>query len=163
MPTNRGRLALALILSPLVVHPVLAQPPVGAGAPVTPAAATPPGKTLQDVWDIAYLDGKRAGYVRLLVKEIPLPNGQKYIQAQRELKLTVRRYEDVAQVQVTAGTNESPEGKVLGTFMVQGLGKQITQQVKGTVEGNRLRLSAAGQQGSFDKYIPWDATVVGTF
>src|SRR5262245_57444902 len=113
--------ALALTLRILVTAAATAQQPIGVGAPAAPGVATPAGKTLHDVWDIAYLDGKRAGYVHLLVKEIPLPNGQKYIQAQRELALTVRRIGDIAQVQVTAGTNETPDGRVLGTFMVQGL------------------------------------------
>jgi Transglutaminase-like superfamily len=152
---------LALVLSQV---PAAAQPPAAAGVPAAPGAvAATKGTVIQDAWDVAYLDGKRAGYVHLVVKEIPLPSGQKFIRASRELKLAVRRFDDVARVQVTAGTDELPAGQVLGTFMVQSLGEQVTQKVVGTVEGKQLRLHAEGQQGNFDKYLRWDGRVVGTY
>ena len=55
------------------------------------------------------------------------------IRASREMKLSVLRHGDQATVQVIAGTDELPDGRVLGTFMTQMLGKKITQQVHGAV------------------------------
>lgn len=154
----------ALLVGTLAGTSLLAQqPPVGAGVPAAAGSITPKGKIVEDAWDIAYLDGKRAGYVHLLVEEIALPKGGTYLRASRELKLTVRRFADVAQIQVVAGTDELPTGKVLGTFMIQGLGKQVKQQVRGVVEGKQLRLTAQGEQGDFDKRIDWDERVLGTW
>src|SRR5262249_49162065 len=74
---------------------------------------------------------------------------------------TVRRGPDIARIQAMTGTDESPEGAVLGVFMRQGLAAQVTQEVWGTVDGKVLHLQARGEQGNFNKDVPWDPSVIG--
>jgi len=159
-------LTLAVCLTSLLGAPARAQQPAIAGIPNTPANANAAakGRTIQDVWDVAYLNGRRGGYVHLVVEEVPHPSGKTIIRASRDMKLTVRRHGDVAAVQVIAGTDELPDGRVLGTFMTQMLGKQIGQQVRGVVDpdGKQLHLTSQGTS-PLDKRIPWSASVLGTY
>src|SRR5262245_49867147 len=141
-------LTLGLSLVSVVVAPARAQQPAIAGIPNAPANANPvaKGRIIQEAWDVAYLNGKRGGYVRLVVEEVPHPSGKTIIRASRDLMLSVRRHGNKATVQLIAGTDELPDGRVLGTFMTQMLGKQIQQQVRGVVEpeGKQLHLTAQG-------------------
>jgi hypothetical protein len=159
-------LTLGLSLVAFVVAPARAQQPAITGIPNTPgnANATAQERIIQEAWDVAYLNGKRGGYVHLVVKEVPHPSGRTIIQASRDMKLTVRRHGDSATVQVIAGTEELPDGRVLGTFMTQMLGKQIGQQVRGVVEpdGKQLHLTSQGNP-PLDKRIPWGPGVLGTY
>src|SRR4051794_39481245 len=84
----RGRcLALALFAAPLFASPCGAQAPAIVGAPTVPGnAQAPAGKLVQEAWDIAFIDGKRAGYVHLVVEELPHKSGEKIIRASRELR-----------------------------------------------------------------------------
>src|SRR5262249_12083831 len=86
----------------------------------------------------------------------------KYYRAARTLKLTVKRYNDIATIDAVTGTEESGDGRVVAVFMRQGLGKKLDQVVNGTVEGNRLHTIAEGKM-QFDKFIPWNKDVVGAY
>src|SRR5207302_5038415 len=59
------------------------------------------------------------------------------------------------------GTDETPEGAVVGIFMRQGLAAQVTQEVLGKVDGKVLHLEARGEM-AFKKDVPWDSGVIGT-
>jgi hypothetical protein len=148
------------------VAPGRAQQPAITGIPNASANANAvsDGRIIQEGWDVAYLNGRRGGYVHLIVKEVPHPSGKTIIRASRDMKLTVRRHGDVATVQVIAGTDELPDGRVLGTFMTQMLGKQIGQQVRGVVDpdGKQLHLTSQGNP-PLNKRIPWGANVFGTY
>ncbi|MFO0808688.1 MAG: transglutaminase-like domain-containing protein [Gemmataceae bacterium] len=136
--------------------------PVVAAAQVAavPATTQPTSKIVKDNWDAAYLDGHRAGYVRLKVEEFTLAGGAKVIRASQEMNLNVRRGNDVNSIMVVTGTDELPDGKLIGVFMQQTLGKGVQQVVHGKVQGNQLQLTAQGPQGNFNKLIPWDPRVV---
>jgi hypothetical protein len=161
MLTSRGG---CLALAWLAVCPLLADGQTTPPAQAAPKAATQAqtGKTVRDDWDIAYLDGVRVGYVRLVVQEFTQPNGAKFLAARRTLSLTVRRGPDVARIEAVTGTDETPDGKVLGVFMQQGLGTQVQQTLRGTVQGNQLHITAEGKISNFDKNIPWNPAVLGT-
>jgi hypothetical protein len=121
----------------------------------------PQRKVLRDEWETAYLDGLRVGYTHLTVDEITPPSGTKYLRAARGLSLSVRRGRDLAHITALTGTDEQPDGTVLGIFMKQGLAAQVTLDLQGKVEGNKLRVKAVGD-ASFDKVMPWNPKVVGT-
>ncbi len=146
-------LCLAAVLPAVAV----AQVPQPAPPQTAPSAA----KVLRETWDAAYLDGYRAGYVRLKVEELTTSAGAKVHRATQEMSLRVRRGGQVAAIDVVSGTDEMPDGKVLGVFMTQSLAKQVTQTVFGQVQGDKLALKAAGQAANFTKQVPWDARVVG--
>jgi hypothetical protein len=133
-----------------------------AQTPTSDAPKPAQGKFVQDVWETAYLDGYRVGYMHLTVEEVTPPSGNKFLRAARDLNFTVRRGRDLARIKAMTGTDERADGTVLGVFMQQGLATQVTQDLRGTVEGNQLRVKAVGQQGNFDKAIPWNPKVLGT-
>jgi hypothetical protein len=113
-----------------------------------------------DLWDAAYLDGHRAGYIRLKVEEVPGPNGQKRRRVSQDMELRVRRGKDVAQIPVTTGSEETLDGKVCEVFMIQGLAQQVKQELRGHVVNQQLVVKAVGNQATFEKQIPWDPRVV---
>ena len=135
-------------------------------APAQQPGATRPaahqGKLVHDVWETAYLDGFRVGYLHLTVEEMTSPTGGKYLHAARDLNFSVRRGRDVARIKAVTGTDEMADGTVLGVFMRQGLAENVIQELRGKVVGNQLRVKAVGQQANFDKTIPWNPNAVGT-
>src|SRR5207237_4988731 len=97
------------------------------------------GKVVVDHWEAAYLEGGRAGYAHTFVEELN-EDGKRLYRATEELKLKVKRFSDVIDLGMHTGTTETADGKVIGTFMRQQLGKNKELQIIGTVMGNELRL-----------------------
>jgi hypothetical protein len=124
-----------------------------------PSGKVADDKLLQDLWDAAYLDGHPTGFVRLKVEEVVRPDGQKVIRSTQEMNLSVRRGGDIANVHAITGTDETENGTVIGVFMRQMLGKNVSQDLRGTVKGNQLETKAVGQS-NFEKPIPWDPRVL---
>jgi Transglutaminase-like superfamily len=117
------------------------------------------GKLIYENWMSASFDGVRAGYVYDSVIENDV-GGVKILKASRRLALNIRRFGDPAVMEAVTGTDEMPDGKVVGTFMKQQISKNVVTVVRGVVEGDQLHTTAEGQM-NFDKRIPWDPTVVG--
>jgi hypothetical protein len=118
------------------------------------------GRTVQDLWDVAYLQGARAGYVRTTTREIET-DGQNLLRTSVELNLTVKRFNDTVQLRAVTGTDETEAGKVVGVFMKQQLGANKTLTVSGKVQGNQLVLTLDGQHPM--KPAPWDDRVLGQY
>jgi hypothetical protein len=149
MRLSRGWIFAALLIAPGLAQ--AQQPP-----------AQPKGKIVQDVWETAYLDGIRVGYTHLTVEEFTRADGQKIMRAARDLNLTVRRGKDQARLQALSGTDETADGTVVGVFMKQLLGTQVTQELRGVVKDNQLQVTAVGES-SFKAGLQWNPKVVGTF
>src|ERR1019366_5156889 len=81
------------------------------------------GKVVLDQWDAAYLGDGKAGYVHTIAKEIDR-DGKKLIHTIVELRLTVKRFNDTIQMSMDTGSTETADGKVVGVFLRQYLGKQ---------------------------------------
>ena len=116
------------------------------------------GKIVQDLWDVAYLQGGRAGYVHTMVRESE-KNGVKVFSAVQALNLTVKRNKDIINLRMDTGNTETANGKVLGVFMRQYLGQNKQLEITGLVSGKQLRLT-------LDKVkelepAPWDDSVLG--
>jgi hypothetical protein len=124
-----------------------------------PLAAAPPVK--EDVWNAAYLDGARAGYVHTQVQEIQR-GGTTILHTNTVLQLTVKRFQDTITMRMETGTDETQEGKVTAVFMKQFLGKQQQLELTGTVDGDELHVKVDGGARQ-DKRIPWDEKVVGLY
>jgi len=127
-----------------------------------PGKAEPAAKTVHDLWDAAYLDGTRAGYIHTLVREIPLAGGGKVYQTTVALDLTLRRFKDVIRQQMESGTVEAADGKVLGVSMTQSLGKDQQLKLTGKVVGKELHVKVSGSM-NLDRKIPWNDDVVGLY
>jgi len=125
------------------------------------ASAKPQGKLVQDVWEAAYLDGGKAGFVHTTVRQVER-DGNKLFRTTMVLELSVKRFNDVARLYMETGTDETAHGKVVGVSMKQSLGKQQVMVMTGTVEGNELHVKVDGGQ-RLDKRKPWNEDVVGLY
>src|ERR1700677_886532 len=134
-------------------------PRVGAAVP-TPAGDKAKTKLILDLWDSAYLQNGKAGYVHTITEEYQ-ENGETLLRTTVELRLTVKRNNDVIELNMDTGTMENLQGKVTGVFMKQFLGKNKTLELKGSVIVGKLRAVIDGTK-SLDPE-PWDPSVVGLF
>jgi hypothetical protein len=132
---------------------VLLAGPVGAAEPV--------GRVVHETWDAAFLDGFKAGYFHVIVREVDR-GGQKLLATTMDMDLTVRRFNDAANMRLETGDIETPGGKVLGVSMRQFLAKQQQMVLTGTVEGDQLHVKVQGQVPQ-DKKIRWNDKVVGLY
>src|SRR5260370_6235034 len=121
-------------------------------------AGSTQGKIVQDLWDVAYLQGGRAGYVHTVVRESE-KNGAKVYSTIVALNLTVKRNKDIINLRMDTGTTENAEGKVVGVFMRQYLGQNKQLEVTGVVAGKQLRLTLDNAKPMAP--APWDDKVVG--
>ena len=124
-------------------------------------AAEPQGRVVEDIWNAAHLEGAPAGFVHTTVRQIER-DGTRLLHTTTELQLTVRRESDTVTLRMVTGTDETPEGKVLGISMRQFLGKQQQLVMTGTVEGDELHVRVEGG-ARLDKRIPWDKDVIGLY
>ena len=104
----------------------------GALLSAEPGKQDPAGKLVRDLWDAAYLDSARAGYIRTTVRETE-KDGTKYFHTTVTLELTLRRFQDVIRQQMESGTVETADGKVTAVSMRQSLGKEQQMALTGTV------------------------------
>src|SRR5580704_18125960 len=135
-----------LLLSLAAAAPAAAQPRLVANGqqPGAPTGAQPAGNLIFEEYQTAYLDGQHAGYTRLTVQEVTPPSGMSYIRAVREMRLTMKRFGDTSMSRAITGTDELRDGRVLGVFIQQGLGKELNQMVRGVVQGPQLHVTADG-------------------
>jgi transglutaminase-like putative cysteine protease len=120
----------------------------------------PQGKIVEDIWDAAYLEGGRAGYVHTVVREFDV-NGRKLFQTISSLNLSVKRFQQVIQLKMDSGTTETADGKVTGTFMRQYLGQGKQLEVTGKVVGNQIRLTL--DRTTDLKPAPWNDQAIGMY
>lgn len=125
------------------------------------AVAQPAGKLIFEEYQTASLDGQHAGFTRMTVQEMVRQDGVSVLRAIREMRLTMKRFGDTSTSRAVTGTDELRDGRVLGVFIQQGLGKELNQVVRGIVQGPQLHVTAEGPVAKFDKFIPWDPQVVG--
>src|SRR5258707_1201668 len=93
----------------------------------------PQPKLVLDLWDAAYLQGVRAGYVHTCVHEFE-KDPVKLLRTTMELRLTVKRSGDTIQLGMDIGTYETTAGQVVGTFLKHFLGKSKTLEITGIVQ-----------------------------
>ena len=123
-------------------------------------AAEPQGKIVRDLWDAAYLDGTRTGFFHTTVTEVER-GGKKVLQASMDMDLQIRRYNATIRLRMLTGSEETPEGKVLGVSMTQFLDRDKKLVLTGTVEGEQLHVKV--QDPPIDKMIPWNDKVIGLY
>lgn len=124
-------------------------------------AAEPAGRTVLDIWNAAYLEGARGGYVHTTVHEVER-DGQKLYRAVTRLNLTIKRNGATIQLRMDTGDEETAEGKVTGVWMRQYQGDQEQLLIRGTVKGGQLAVSVEGKARQ-EKRIPWNDQVLGLY
>jgi len=123
--------------------------------------AEPAARVVHETWDAAYLDGHKAGFFHILVRELD-KDGKKLLHTNMEMDLTVRRFNDTANMRLETGTVETPEGKVTGVSMKQFLAKEQQMVLAGVVEGDQLHVKTGGKV-QMDKKIRWNDKVIGLY
>src|ERR1043165_1258357 len=118
------------------------------------------GKTLLETWDVAYLGDGKAGYVHTIAKEIEVA-GETLVHTTVELRLTLKRFSDVIEMSMDTGSIDTKNGKVVGVFMKQYLGKKQQLHIQGTVADNQIELTLNGKTAL--KPAPWDPAVMGLY
>ncbi|HZT81872.1 MAG TPA: transglutaminase domain-containing protein [Gemmataceae bacterium] len=140
---------------------------VGLFLSLAPArAADAPGKVVKEVWDAAYFEGHKVGFVHTTVREVE-KDGRKLYATSMELDLTIRRYKAVARLGMETGTIETADGKVVGVFMRQfdytGGARKTRVSLTGTVTETGKQLHTRTADGRIDKNVPWDPEVIGLY
>jgi transglutaminase-like putative cysteine protease len=116
------------------------------------------GERVEEIWEIARVEGTRVGFLHTSVRKV---DGGKRLRARAELDLTFKRHNTLLHLCQEQGTEETPEGKVLGVFMRQGQegGRQLV--LTGTVEDGRLHVRV--DNGRLERRIRWSEEVVGLY
>lgn len=128
---------------------------------LAPAQEAPAGKLVLDIWDAAYLDSTRTGYIHTSVHEYE-QDGVKLRRTAMELNLTLKRFTDTIQQKMVSGTTETMDGVVTGVFMSQQLGRDQALVQTGQVVGNELLIKIRGKM-ELDRKIPWNDQVIGLY
>lgn len=124
-------------------------------------AAEPEGRIVQDIWNAAYLEGARAGYIHTSVREIER-DGQKYYHVTTKLNLAIKRNGATIQLRMDTGNEETPQGKVTGVWMRQYQGDQEQFVLTGTVREGKLEVAVEGKSRQ-EKKVPWDERAMGLY
>jgi hypothetical protein len=115
--------------------------------------------TATHTWEIARLEGAHAGYFHTVTTPI-VRDGQKLLQTTQELRLTVRRYGDIAQLRMDSGTDETAEGKVLGVSMTQYEAGGVLV-LKGAVKDGKMHVTITHPGGRLSRQYDWNGKVIG--
>jgi hypothetical protein len=129
---------------------------------VVPVRATQPERRAEeDVWNVAYLEGARAGFVHTSVREIT-EKGGKVLRTMSELDLTLRRQGQLIRMRMKTGSEETPDGKVTGVFMDQYQGDRPQLSLKGVVVDGQLEVNVNGSARLHTR-VPWNDEVIGLY
>jgi hypothetical protein len=129
-------------------------------APAGVAGEKPVGKVVMDLWDAAYLQGGRAGHVHTFVEEFERED-EKLLRTTVQLRLKVKRFSDTVELGMDSGDVSTPEGKVVGVFMRQMLGKSKKLEIAGVVKDGRVHLTLDGAKPL--PSAPWNDETVGFY
>jgi hypothetical protein len=148
-------------------------PPLG-GQTQPPKGGTT-NQIIEEVWDAAYLNDVKAGFVHTVVRALN-QDGQKVFRTTQELDLTVARFGDTAHMFMEIGTDETADGKVIGVSMRQLIAKSQQLILTGAVEsiwqgkpgggwkltGKHLHVKTQGG-APMDKPVWWNDKVTGLY
>jgi transglutaminase-like putative cysteine protease len=124
-------------------------------------AAEPPGRLVQDIWNAAYLEGAKGGYVHTSVHEVERDDRTFYRTVTR-LNLTIKRNGATILLRMDTGDEETAQGKVTKVWMRQYQGDQQQLLIQGTVTEGQLAVTIEGKARQ-EKKIPWDDRVLGLY
>jgi transglutaminase-like putative cysteine protease len=122
---------------------------------VTARAAEP---DTSDVWESATIDGAKVGFLHTFVRPVDDPAGPR-LRATADLDLTFQRYRSAVRLHLEHGTEETPDGKVVGVFMRQHQERGQQLVLIGVLEDGRMHVRV--DNGRIDRKIPWSEDVVG--
>lgn len=120
-------------------------------------ADAPVGKIIEDVWEVAHLEGARVGTIRTTVREYSFKQG-KVLRTSKLMDLTLKRFNALVRLRAETGTDETPDGRVTGVYMRLSQPREDLLQI-GTVTKEGLHVRVEGRK--IDKVVPWNDQVIG--
>ncbi len=127
---------------------------------LAPARAETPGELIEEIWETAQVEGARIGFVHTVIRKRQVKDAPR-LWASAEMDLTLRRHNTLLHVRREQGTEETPDGKVLGVFMRQSQDGGGRLELTGTVEDGRLHVRV--DNGRIERRIRWNDEVVGLY
>jgi hypothetical protein len=126
--------------------------------PAVLADADSSGELVEERWEIAQIEGVKVGFLHTTVRRIDSEGGKRF-RAAAELDLTFKRHNAVLHLRRVSGTEETPDGKVVGVFMRQGQegGRQLV--LAGNLEDGRMHVRI--DNGRIDRRLRWSDDVIG--
>src|SRR5262245_23810151 len=130
------------------------------GSSVSQAADT------EEIWESCFASDKaerdqKIGDTHLILEKTEL-GGKSITRATRELRITIKRDGQLAQLKADTGTEETEEGQVVGVFMRHWLGEKQALTMVGKLgpNGKEMRLNVTTNIKK-ESTIPWDPKVIG--
>jgi hypothetical protein len=125
-----------------------------------PAGADSSEELVEEKWETAQIEGARIGFLHSTVRRIE-SKSSKCLRATAELDLTFKRHNALLRLRRQHGTEETPDGKVVGVFMRQGQegGRQLV--LAGQLEDGRMHVRI--DDGRIDRHLRWSDDVVGLY
>jgi len=122
------------------------------------AAAEPASDLIEEIWEVAQIDGAKVGFLHTTVRAKEA-NGVKQLRASADLELSFKRNGALMKLHMEQGTEETPDGKVVGVFMKQEPegGKKLS--LVGTVEAEGLHVLV--DNGRIERKVRWTDQAVG--
>src|SRR5262249_47093364 len=121
-----------------------------------PVLGAEPGKLVEEFWEVAHVDGARVGSVHTTVRQL-----DKRLRATADMELTFRRHGAALRLRMEHGTEETPEGKVVGVFMRQEHERGRALRLVGALDGGKMHVKVDG--GRIERKLPWGDDVVGLY
>ena len=121
------------------------------------ADLAPAPKPVKETWDAVYIEGAKAGTFHTTTREVERA-GKKFLACTQAMRIAIKREGQVVALRIENGTEETPDGKVVGVSMTQfaGAGK-LTQT--GRVEDGQLVLRTSASDDV--RKMPWNDSVIG--
>jgi hypothetical protein len=116
-------------------------------------------KLTTEIWEAAYLGNAKIGYLHTTVRSVER-DGKKLFRTSQELRLTLKRYQQVAEIRMESGTEEDADGKIAAVFMTQYQPGQKKIVVTGSVEDDGLRIQ---DNKGMSKLVPWNDEAIGMY
>ena len=117
-------------------------------------------KLVADLWDAAYLNNNRAGFIHTEVYETK-DGGKTYLDTVQTLFLRLKRNNTPIELSLITGDRETKAGKVTAVFMKQMLGTKQLNLIQGKVNGKQLELTHNKTKKL--EPAPWDDSVIGLY
>jgi hypothetical protein len=124
-------------------------------------SAANPTLAAKETWDVYYIQGVRAGYGRIVEREVD-DEGRTLLRFEGEQKLSIQRFGEATEVGFEISSLETPEGKLLSLSSKREMGPQPTT-VSGWVQDDKLHLSTTTAGKTVESQIDWPAEARGYF
>ena len=103
------------------------------------SAAEPSSTIVEETWENATVEDAKIGYVHTMVRAFEA-DGKKRLRATVQFDFSFTRQNTPMRVRMEHGTDETPEGKVIGVFMRQFHERGQPLNLVGTLEGEKMHV-----------------------